>query len=105
MLVVEERKTKPARQRIPPYTRGSPTNGQIIAPTAETSLTRLRVVIQRDTHRTAVVSAVLADDLARGQLPEACVVVTADSDQVCRVGRKRAVPHPALVVSQRGLEV
>jgi len=32
-------------------------------------LARLRVIIQGDTHRAAVMSAILADDLTRGQLP------------------------------------
>jgi len=51
------------------------------------------------------VSAVLTDDLARGQLPEAGVVVAADRDEVGRIGGERTVPDPALVVGERGLEI
>lgn len=47
---------------------------------------------------------VLADDLLAVQLPQARVVVRARRHQVRRVGAKGAVPDPALVARQRGLE-
>lgn len=66
--------------------------------------TRLRVVVQRDADGAAVVAVVLADDLLAVQLPEAGVVVRAGGDEVCGVGAEGAVPHPALVAGQGGLE-
>lgn len=72
--------------------------------TTTTSSTWLRVVVERHTHRATVVAAVLADDGASTQLPQAGVVVARHRHQVRRVGRERAVPDPPLVTSQGGLE-
>lgn len=66
--------------------------------------TRLRVVIQRDTDRAAMVAIILADNLLAVQLPQARVVVRASRDQVGRVRAEGAVPDPALVACQRGFE-
>jgi hypothetical protein len=52
-----------------------------------------------------MMAVVLPDDLLAVQLPQACVVVAACGDEVRRVGGERAVPHPALVASQRALEL
>lgn len=64
----------------------------------------LRVVVQGNANSTAMVSVVLADDLLAVQLPEAGVVVRAGGDEVGRVGAEGAVPDPALVAGQGGLE-
>lgn len=67
-------------------------------------LAGLRVVVQRDTDGTAVVTVVLADDLLGVQLPEASIVIRAGRDEIGRVGTKGAVPDPALVAGKRGLQ-
>lgn len=67
-------------------------------------LARLRVVVQRDADGATVVAVVLADDLLAVQLPQAGVVVGAGGDEVGRVGAEGAVPDPALVARQGGLE-
>lgn len=51
-----------------------------------------------------MVAVVLPDDLLALQLPQAGVVVGAGGDQVGAVGAEGAVPHPALVAGQGGLE-
>lgn len=47
---------------------------------------------------------VLADDLLAAYLPEPRVVVGAGCHQICRVRAECAVPHPALMPRQGGLE-
>lgn len=49
-------------------------------------------------------SVILPDDLLAVELPEAGVVVGAGGDEVGRVGAEGAVPDPALVAGQGGLE-
>lgn len=49
-------------------------------------------------------SVILPDDLLAVELPEAGVVVGAGGDEVGRVGAECAVPDPALVARQGGLE-
>ena len=71
---------------------------------AKPTLPRFRVIIQSHTHRTPVVAIVLPDDLLAMQLPQPRVVVRARRDQVGRVGAEGAVPDPALVARQGGLE-
>lgn len=68
------------------------------------NLSRLRVVVQRHTYSTSVMAVVLANDLLAVQLPQARIVIRACGDQVGRVGAKSAVPHPALVACEGGLE-
>lgn len=51
-----------------------------------------------------MVSVVLPDDALAAQLPQARIVVAAGSHQVGAVGAKGAVPDPALVAVQGGLE-
>lgn len=51
-----------------------------------------------------MVAAVLADDIARTELPQTRIVVTRHSDQVSRVRRESTVPYPALVVGQGCLQ-
>jgi hypothetical protein len=64
----------------------------------------LRVVIQRHTDSTAVVAVILANNLLGVQLPQPRVVVGASSHKICRVGAEGAVPDPALVAGEGGLE-
>lgn len=52
-----------------------------------------------------MVTIILPDDLLCMKLPQTRVVVAASSDQVRRVGREGAVPHPALVAGKRALEL
>ena len=68
------------------------------------SLPRLGVIIQGHTHRTPVMAVILPDDLLAVELPEAGVVVGAGGDEVGRVGAEGAVPDPALVARQGGLQ-
>lgn len=49
-------------------------------------------------------AAILTDDLLAAQLPQSCEMVRARRDQVRGIGAESAVPHPALVAVQRGLE-
>ena len=49
-------------------------------------------------------SVILPYDALRRQLPQAGVVVGAGGDEVGRVGREGAVPDPALVAGEGGLE-
>lgn len=49
-------------------------------------------------------SVILPDDLLAVELPQAGVVVGAGGDEVGRVGAEGAVPDPALVARQGGLE-
>lgn len=51
-----------------------------------------------------MVTVILPDDLLAVQLPQPRVVVRARGDQVGRVGAEGAVPDPALVARQGGLE-
>lgn len=67
-------------------------------------LSRLRIVIQRYTHSTPMMTIVLPDNLLAMQLPQARVVIRARSDQVRRIGAEGAVPHPALVAREGSLE-
>lgn len=67
-------------------------------------LARLGVVVQRHADSASVVTAVLADDVARTELPQTSVVVTRHGDQVSRVRREGTVPDPALVVGKGGLQ-
>src|SRR5690242_12779392 len=63
-----------------------------------------RRVVERDTHRPAMVSVVLPDDTLTAQLPQPGIVVTARGNEIGAVGAKGAVPDPALVAVQGGLE-
>lgn len=47
---------------------------------------------------------ILPYDTLRTELPEARIVIRASRDQVRRVGRESAVPHPALMAMQGRLE-
>ena len=67
-------------------------------------LARIRVVVQSTRHDPAMMPIVLANDGLRLELPQARVVVRAGRDQVGRVGAEGAVPDPALVRRQVGLE-
>jgi len=58
------------------------------------------VVVEGHADGRLVVPVVLADGLPRRQLPQAGNVVAGGRDQVGRVGREGAVPHPALVAVQ-----
>ena len=51
-----------------------------------------------------MVSVILPDDTLGRQLPEPRVVVRARGYEVRRVGGEGAVPHPALVAREGGLE-
>lgn len=73
-------------------------------PTGLRSLSGLRVIVQSHTHSAPVVSVILPDDLLAVELPQAGVVVGAGGDEVGRVGAEGAVPDPALVARQGGLE-
>ena len=48
-------------------------------------------------------SGVVADDVARAQVPQLGALVGGGGEQVQRVGGEDAVPHPALVLVERGL--
>lgn len=49
-------------------------------------------------------TVVLADDLLAVEFPQPSVVVRARRDEVSRVGAEGAVPDPALVARQGGLQ-
>ena len=51
-----------------------------------------------------MVPIILADDLLAAHLPQPGVVVRAGRHQVCRVGAERAVPYPALMSREGGLQ-
>lgn len=61
-------------------------------------------VVQRHAYGATMVSVVLSDDLLTAKLPEARIVIGACSDQVGRVSAECAVPHPALMAVERGLQ-
>lgn len=65
---------------------------------------RLGVVIEGDTDGASVVAIVLANDLLAVELPEPGIVVGTGRHQVGRIGAERAVPDPALVAREGGLE-
>ena len=52
-----------------------------------------------------MMTIILPNNLLAMQLPQARIVIAARRDEVRRVGRERAVPHPALVARQRALEI
>jgi hypothetical protein len=66
-------------------------------------LTRLRVIVQCNANRSAMVSVILSNDLCSRKLPESSIVVTTDANQVRRVRRESAVPHPALMTIKHRL--
>jgi hypothetical protein len=51
-----------------------------------------------------MVSVILPNDGLRAQLPQAGIMVRTSRDEIGRVRTESAVPHPALVPLQRGLE-
>ena len=51
-----------------------------------------------------MVAAVLADDIASAELPQTSVVITRHSHEVCTICREGAVPDPALVIGESGLQ-
>ena len=61
-------------------------------------------IVESNTDSAAVMAVVLPNDTLAVQLPQSSVVVRARRDEVGRVGAKGAVPDPALVAGQRGLE-
>ena len=63
-----------------------------------------RRIIQRNTHRTAMMPIVLPNNTLAPQLPQPRVMITTRGNQIRAVGAERAVPHPSLVSMQRRLE-
>jgi hypothetical protein len=69
-----------------------------------TTLSRFRVIVKSNTNGSPVMSIVLSDNLLTMQLPQSRVVIRASSYQVRRVGTESAVPYPALVTGEGGLQ-
>ena len=67
-------------------------------------LARLRVVVQSNTNGASMMAAVLADDIASAELPQASVVITRDCYKICTVCGEGTVPDPALVIGERSLQ-
>jgi len=64
----------------------------------------IRIIIQRHTHQSPMMSVILPDNLFTAQLPQPRIMVTARRDQVRAVSTERAIPHPTLMAKQCRLE-
>lgn len=61
------------------------------------TLSRFRVVVQRNANRATVVAVVLSYNLLAVKLPEACVMIATCGDQVGRICREGTIPDPTLM--------
>lgn len=64
-----------------------------------------RYIIQRHASHRQTVPGVVADHVPRAQIPQLGALVGGGGEEVQRVGGVDAVPDPALVLVERGLQV
>jgi hypothetical protein len=76
----------------------------VFLPSSRTLLITYGCVVQGDAHDAPVMAVILPYDALAAQLPQPRVVVATCCDQIRAVCTEGAVPDPALVAVQRGLE-
>ncbi len=70
-----------------------------------TFLTSLRVIVERNTDQSPMMTIILPNNLFTMQLPKASVVIRASCNQVRGISTECAIPDPALVTGQSTLEL
>lgn len=63
-----------------------------------------RRIVERNAHDAPMVPVVLPDDALTIELPQPRAMVRARGNQIRRIGAESAVPNPALVAMESGLE-